>query len=846
MQNNPGNIRGKFVTKFWKKFKDDYSSSVDTAPFSQWAIGKDFFSHTVDPWERTKKLLIEIQKRSLAEQVILLSWNKKDTNYKVLCMTPSGEKSIINKNLEQSLIQKCYEEDRLLVWEDFYEDSIIEQDLRNSNCDTLLLSPVSMGENYFDLLLIVNYSGWGETEKIVDFITFVTSVLAFSLQNFRLYLKLQHRNIELKDWTEHVEERIEDGTKRLLEKEFQYYALFEGTNDGIIVHDASGQVIEVNRVVCKLLGYDKKEMLRINWEKLSPSCSISGQHNYFDKVLKRVNIDTIETTLRKKNGSIFTAELSSRSVRFRGKQTIQTFIRDISLQKKLQVSLRESKEKYRTLVESSLVGVFIIRNGIIQFVNSRFEEITGYSHEELLEKKFVSLIVPEYQNMVSTREKQRENGEKVLDHYEIPFIKKCDERFWGDMHLGRIILDGRPAVFGNVIDITHSKQLERQILDSKKMESIGTLAGGVAHDFNNLLGGILGYASLILSEMSEDNKYYDDVNSIAETAKRAADLTNRLLAFARGGKYRVVSINMNDIIKGVVEKISPMADQKVKINTELEIDLWKISGDNQQLFQTVLNICLNSLDALQDGGELNIETANVEIGEGFEQARLQVSPMEYVRIVIDDTREGMDAKTKSRMFEPFFTTKTSGEGVGMGLAMVYGVIKNHDGAIWVDSVPGEGTKLMIYLPKYIEIPDIQRKISKPVEVKKDKILLVDDEKVIREVASRMLEKGGFQVLLADNGKKALEIYKKEMESIGLVILDYVMPLMGGKETYRRLREIDPDVLVGFTSGYNPIIRPYLISLGKEYFIQKPFQTENLIRKVRQMLKISNENCKNGT
>ena len=810
-----------------------------TPSLYEWVVGKDFLFSAFDPWERTQKLLIEIQKRSLAEQVLLITGDVKKGQSKVIGMSPSIEKIIVPAKLRTALVIKSFEERRPLQWEDLWADAFIKQHLERSRCHTLLLYPLTLKESIVDILLIVNSSRWSSSSQLMDFNAFASSVVALSLQNLRLYSELKKKNAELKNWASHVEERIEEGTKRLLEKESQYSTLFEGTKDGILIHDVSGNLIEANGQACQLLGYEKKELLNLRWSQLGISDLLPEQMLFFSKISKKEDVNPLDTMLRRKDGSTFRAELSSQRVRFRGTEALQSFIHDVSSEKTMDAKAREVKEKYRVFIESSLVGVFILRNGAVHFANSMFEEITGYTNEELLEKRFSGLIVPEDRKAVEEKETRREKGEEVPEQYEVRFLKKDGERIWCEVRACRIDFDGTAAVLGNVIDISQRKQTQTQLLETQKMESIATLAGGIAHDFNNLLGGILGYASLLLSEMKEGHPYYDDIHAIADTTKRAAELTNRLLAFARGGKYQVTAISMHRVSEGVQKILSRTPDGSIVVETDLEEDLWPVRGDSQQIQQAFLNVCLNAKDAMPNGGKLTIRMSNIDLDTTSAAHQLGLKKGEYVRIVISDTGMGMDEKTKARMFEPFFTTKSTGEGTGLGLSMVYGIVKNHDGAITVDSEVGRGTRITIFLPRFFEEvkPEVKPIPEKAPEKpdKKERILFVDDEEVIRQVVQRMLEKGGYEVSVARNGKEALEIYRKRRQSIDLVLLDLIMPVMGGKETCRRLKQFDPSVKVAFTSGYgidDMAESKFFHDIG---FIQKPFQTEVLIQKVQEVL-----------
>ena len=836
------------MTKLRKDRKKEESSSTrGVSYFPGWETGTDVFSLDADPEKRTQKLLVEIQKRSLADQVLLLSWDRQEEGCQVLGISPEEEDPLVSPATRLQLMERVSEGKRTFFEKDFSEYPLLQEALQDSGIRTLFVSSLTIQPDLVDVLVIVNYSPTGEISRMMEFVSFASSVLAVSVQNVRLYAELKKKREELKAWVDHVEVRIEEGTKQLLEKEFQYYTLFEGANDGIIVHDASGKIREANRVACLLLGCEKKELLTLGWDQLVLSERLPGQRTFFKEVFKGEKVAPLETILRKKNGSTFHAELSSRKVRFRGENAIQSFVRDVSKRKVLEETLRESREKYRILVESSLVGVFIIQKGIIQFVNTLFEEMTGYTKTELFSRSYFDLIAPEDRSMVMSRETQREKGEDVPDRYEFRFLTKGGERRWAEARFRRVLLEGRSTVLVNVIDITQRKLLETQLLETRKMESIGTLAGGIAHDFNNLLGGILGYASLLLDDLPKDSPYYDDIHTIAETAKRGATLTNRLLAFARGGKYQITMIDMNRVVQDVVAILFQEVDRSVAIETALAEDVWPVKGDSKQVHQTILNIGLNARDAMPEGGRLMIETANVNLEESFARARLGVAPGAYVCVSISDTGVGMDEKVRTRIFEPFFTMKPMNKGKGLGLAVVYGVVKNHGGGVWVDSELGKGTTLSVFFPRFVEeqeeegVAERKPAVDVPRSTQKGRrILLVDDEEVIRQVGRRMLEKGGFEVMLARNGAEAVEIYENNRDTVDLVVLDWIMPKMGGKQTYKRLREIDPRVRVVFTSGYSLQDQSNLLKTGRGDFVQKPFQTEVFIQTVRSSLERSDK------
>lgn len=798
----------------------------------QWAVSADFFDADIAPRQRTQRLLSEIQKRSLAEQVIITSWDRSEQTEKILYTCPFGETPALNHHIRPLLLKKGSDENRVLFVEDFWDDPDLRALINRSSIHSILFSPLNVSSQTIDALLIVNYSLAGDQERIEEFVQFVSSILALAVNNAELHDTLQQKNEEITEWTGNVEKRIEEGTKKILENEFHYYALFESANEAILVHQMDGSVIEANQMACKLLGYSKNEFMKAKIFDFLPNEEKTKINQYVEQVINKQKVPSIEINISGKENQSFPAEISSRRVKFRGENVLQSSIRDISVRKAVEERLRESKERYQLLVESSLVGAFIIQNGKVLFVNDKFGELTGRSKERLLDKNFYELVAPEDRSMVKSREEQREKDINVTEHYEAQFLRNDEESWWAELRCRLIQLDDGTAVLGNVFDITPRKRLEMQLLESQKMESIGTLAGGIAHDFNNLLGGILGYASLLMSELDKDHPYYEDIRAIAETAKRAADLTNRLLAFARGGKYQVTTLNLNRILNDVVSLLTHTPDKAISIEKHFVKNLWPISGDMQQVHQAFMNICINSIEAMRGGGTLEVSTANVILDESFAQTQLGVKPGDFVRVKISDTGVGMDLTTKARIFEPFFTTKPSQDGKGLGMSMVYGIVKNHDGTILVDSSLGEGTKITIYLPRAPQKELNADEQSKNASKQKS-VLLVDDEEVIRKVGKRMLERYGYQVIVAKEGREAIELYSEKSNEIDVIILDLIMPELGGKETYAQLRAINKDVPVIFTSGYGPHDHPDLIASESTAFIQKPFQTEKLIEMIQK-------------
>jgi signal transduction histidine kinase len=378
------------------------------------------------------------------------------------------------------------------------------------------------------------------------------------------------------------------------------------------------------------------------------------------------------------------------------------------------------------------------------------------------------------------------------------------------------------------------KKLEAQLLHAQKMEAIGTMAGGIAHDFNNLLMGIMGNVSLILLDAPPNHPHYNELKNIEQCVQSGADLTRQLLGFAMGGKYEVIPTNLNQIIKKSSEMFS-RTRKEITIHEKYETAPWPVEVDPGQLEQVLVNLYVNAWEAMPGGGDLYLQTENVTLNE-TEVKPYNVKQGNYVKASITDTGVGMDEETRQRIFEPFFTTRKMGRRTGLGLASVYGIIKNHDGFIQVHSQKGKGTTFYIYLPasekEIVKEKELTARILKGTET----VLLVDDEDFIIDVGEKLLNKMGYTVLTAKSGREAIEIYEKNKDGIDIVILDMIMPGMGGGETFDRLKKMNPGIKVLLSTGYSLDGQAAeILRRGCSGFIQKPYLMKTLSQKIRLIL-----------
>jgi len=385
---------------------------------------------------------------------------------------------------------------------------------------------------------------------------------------------------------------------------------------------------------------------------------------------------------------------------------------------------------------------------------------------------------------------------------------------------------------------TQSKRLEAQLRHSQKMESIGTLAGGIAHDFNNLLTAIIGNAQLALTRLRPADALHNHLVEIENSGKRAAELTRQLLIFSRREKLESRAISLNDTISQFAKMLRRIIGEDIELRVTAEGSLSTVFADPGQMEQVLMNLAVNARDAMSEGGELIIETRNIIIDEAFCRTRTYARPGKYVQISVTDTGEGMDADTQQHIFEPFFTTKEVGKGTGLGLALAYAIIKQHDGLIEVYSEVGHGTTFKIYVPaqeKAVEQEEVQE--AQPMlRGGAETILVAEDEECLRRLLTGMLTSLGYKVILTRDGESAVETYSTQRDQIDLVILDMVMPRMGGREAYERIRTLNSKVPVIFMTGYTPEMAStrYVVEAGAA-FIQKPYGVAALGHKVREAL-----------
>ena len=484
-------------------------------------------------------------------------------------------------------------------------------------------------------------------------------------------------------------------------------------------------------------------------------------------------------------------------------------------------------------------------NGLFTYVNKKLCEMTGFSRDELIGKTISSFL--DEKNTKHFKEVFKKQLKEGLKPFELDLLKKDGKSFPAIISPQALKdSEGRlKGYFAVIVDISKRRQdeearikIESQLQQAQKMESIGTLAGGISHDFNNSLQAILGYTQMLLIETVKMDSIHSRLLQIEKAAKRAGELTQQLLAFSRKIESRLRPTDLNQEVKQVGSLLQRTILKMINIELKLGAGIKIISADPSQIEQILMNLAINARDAMGEEGRITIKTENITIDREYCKNHFGLVPGEYVLLTFSDTGHGMDEEILNRIFEPFFTTKEVGKGTGLGLPMVYGLVKKHNGYIECNSKPGEGSCFKIFFPAVIdaveEISDEDE--NKPIPGGKENILIIDDEPLVRELAEHMLTKFGYNVLTAPGGESGLRIYRDKKDAISLVILDMIMPGMGGMRCLEEILKIKPDAKIIIASGYSAEgNRKDVMESGARGFINKPFNVREMLIAIREVL-----------
>ncbi|OQX17109.1 MAG: hypothetical protein BWK76_10700 [Desulfobulbaceae bacterium A2] len=648
-------------------------------------------------------------------------------------------------------------------------------------------------------------------------------------------------NIELKKQLAILKETLREKEKageRLQESENRYRRLFESARDGILILDAeTGKVVDVNPFLLQLLGYSYDEMCGQHIWEIGVFKDIAASKEAFYTLQKNEYIRYEDLPLETRHGKPIAVEFVSNVYLVNQSKVIQCNIRDITARKQADA---ERKQLQAAIEQAGDVIVVTDAQGNIQFINPAFVRTTGYSREEAIGQnpRFLKSGQQDdlfYRTLWDTISSGRIWAGQMVN-------KRKDGNLYTEESTISPIRDASGRIINYVAvkrDITQHLRLTAQFHQAQKMEAVGLLAGGVAHDYNNMLSVILGYTELALGMVAPAEQLHADLEEIYKAAKRSTDITRQLLAFARKQTINPAVLDLNQIVQSMLKMLRRLIGEDIDLSWLPEAGLYPIKMDPTQIDQLLANLCINARDAIANVGTIIIETQNVVLDKTYCANNIELVPGKYALLTISDDGSGMDKETLNHLFEPFFTTKKMGQGTGLGLSTVYGIVKQNNGFINVYSEPGKGTTFKIYLPWHMgQTIENQRELILEVPVSQgETVLVVEDEPSLLKMDERILEKLGYKVLAACTPNEALSFTKEPANEIHLLLTDVVMPEMNGRELAERLQPLCPGMKTLFMSGYTATVIAHRGVLDEGVnFIQKPFSTKDLAVKIRDALR----------
>lgn len=627
---------------------------------------------------------------------------------------------------------------------------------------------------------------------------------------------------------------------QLRESEEKYRNIFERAIEGIFLVEAGGNLVGANPALAKMLGYDTAERVIAEIDNLEKQLYVHVKDR--ERLLRlfetKGEVIGEEIQMYKKDRSIIWVSVYGRAI-FGKDGAIRHYegsLADISKRKHAEQALIRSEANYRNVIENSVAGFFIIQAGLFRYVNQRAYEMTGYDSSDVIDHMpSLKPIHPDDLRDVEASIAHYLAGNKDAIPFEARVLCKDGTVITARFFISRILYNNEAAVSGTFIDVSREKKLASQLRQAQKMEAIGQLAGGIAHDFNNILTAFNGYGSILQIKMPKDDPLRIYVDHILSAAQKATSLTQNLLTFSRQQPITLVPVDVNRNIQDTEKLLKRLLTEDIDFTLRLSEYPAIILADASQIDRIFFNLFANARDAMPQGGQLRMETALDVFDERFWKTHGFGKPGRYVRISLSDTGIGMDRATKDQIFNPFFTTKAHGHGTGLGLATVYGIVKQHDGYILVDSIPGQGTAFHIYFPAIDAVADEEQSPPIILQSGKGTILVADDNEDVRSFIKDVFDLSGYETIEAVDGEDAL-IKFRQAPSVDLVILDSVMPKMNGRRVFDEMIKVRPDIKALFISGYT---RDVVLDKGIRerdiHFLTKPLSAGLLLEKVRKIL-----------
>jgi len=650
--------------------------------------------------------------------------------------------------------------------------------------------------------------------------------------------------------------RLTKAGNELTQSEERFKILFQESPVSIFIHDKeTGELLDANKTAYVAYGFSSLDELKANsfWDE--PPYSLENALKLIRKAAQE-GPQSFEWMSRKVSGEVFWEKVQLKPIVVDGAERVLATCVDITERKRMEEALRDSEEAHRRLFETMSQGiVYQAADGAIISANPAAERILGLTSDQMKGRTSMDprwkMIEPDGKPVPGAEHPAMEalrTGKKIGPVIRGIFHPEMNEYVWLSITATPQFNEGETTsfqVYSTFEDITEKKRaeddktkLQEQLTQSQKMESIGRLAGGVAHDFNNMLSVIIGNSELAMLDLPEDSPLKLNFHEILQASQRSANLTRQLLAFARRQTAEPVILDINETVENMLKMLRTLIGEDIDLVWKPGRSLWKTKIDPVQIDQILANLCVNARDAISGTGKIMVETENIIVDEAYCESKPEAAPGEYVMLVVSDDGCGMDAETREKIFEPFFTTKETGKGTGLGLATVYGIVRQNEGFINIYSEPGKGTVCKVCLPK--SKVDNERESTqperRPVPTGEETILIVEDEPAILKLGKRILETLGYTVIPAETPTEAITKTENYEDAIHLLLTDVIMPEMNGRELAEKIASLKPGLIALFMSGYtaNVIAHHGVLEEGVR-FVQKPFTVESLARKVRQSL-----------
>lgn len=616
-----------------------------------------------------------------------------------------------------------------------------------------------------------------------------------------------------------------------------YKNLLDRSQDCIYLHDLEGNFLDANPAALELLGVTRDNLEKVNFGSLLDEKQIQKAMESLHNILEKgVDSEIREYELISKTGQSIYLETKGVLVYKEDKPyAIFGIARDVTHRIQTEAALRKSEEKYRFLIENATDGIIIIQDDVIKFVNSRIVDMTGFSKEAFINGHYVDFIITHNREAVINQFRELVKSRKRIKTIAFKSWHKNQKELIVQAKLVEIEWEERPASLVFLRDITAEKQYEARVMQTQKMEAIGTLSGGIAHDFNNILGAIVLNAEMALDDVKSNSDVAYSIQQILKSSQRAKKLVDQILTFSREAITEKKPIQFGIIIKETLKMLRSVIPTTIDITQYIPTDIGMVMADPAQLQQMVVNLINNAVDAMKEsGGNLEITLDQVyveEIPPGFD-----AEPGDYIQLKIKDTGKGILPKNLKRIFDPFFTTRKSENRTGLGLSVVHGIVSVNNGFISVENVKGKGTVFTVCFPRVEEMEKPMEKKKKGQAAASGKILFVDDEPALIDAGNRMLQRLGHEVVTAESGMAALELFQADPETFDLVITDTTMPNMTGIELSKEILAIRPDIPIIVCTGFSELISSEkALEIGIQDYIMKPFVRQEISDAIQKAL-----------